>query len=234
MKRLLIIVFMFITSAGFTQENVIKLGILGIGYGDFSLSYERVIAPKSSLNVTFGYLNPNASLINFNRNFESNGGVGLKELYDGFHTSVDYKFYVGKNEAPKGFYIAPYLRYAGYKFLMIDEIDHDYFDVNTHISTIGIGFQMGYHWIVYEKISIDLYFLGLGVEYIMPKLVYTANTPGFSGDYSSIVDDVKGVFDGWGYFQKRLKTTVNNDNMTAKLPTFFPGIKMGLSVGYAF
>jgi hypothetical protein len=232
MKRYLIIVFIFITTMAFSQKNVVKLGIFGVGYGDFSLSYERVIAPKSALNLTFGYLNPNTSLINFNPNFESDGGVGLKELYDGFHTSVDYKFYVGKKEAPQGFYIAPYLRYFGYKFLMIDEIDQVYFNVNSRISSVGLGFQMGYHWIVYDKISIDWYFLGIGVEYMMPKLVYTTDEENFN--YGSIVDNVKSVFDGWNYFQKRLKTTVNKDNMTAKLPTFFPGIKTGLSIGFAF
>jgi hypothetical protein len=232
MKRLLLIVFMFISSVGFTQENVIKLGILGVTYGDFALSYERLITPKSALNVTFGYLNPKVSIVGSDYSGTSNDEVGLRELYDGFHTSVDYKFYVGKKVAPKGFYLAPYLRYAGYKFLMIDEIDKVYFNVNSHISSVGLGFQMGYHWIVYDKISIDWYFLGIGVEYIMPKLVYTTDRTNFN--YSSIVDNVVAVFDGWNYFQKRLKTNPSIDNMTAKLPTFFPGIKTGLTIGYAF
>jgi hypothetical protein len=232
MKRLLIIVLLLITSVGFAQKNVIKLGISGVAYGDFSLSYERVIAPKGALNVTFGYMNPNSSLIRYTSFMSGSEDVGLNKLYDGFHTSVDYKFYVGKKDAPKGFYLAPYLRYFNYKFLMIDKIDGDYFDVNSKIQSVGLGFQMGYHWVVYDKISIDWYFLGIGVEYITPKLVYTTDQEDF--DYKSIVDNVVAVFDGWGYFQKRLKTNPTSENMTAKLPTFFPGIKTGLTIGYAF
>jgi hypothetical protein len=232
MKRLLTIGLIFISFVGFTQENVIKLGISGVAYGDFSLSYERKVATKSAINFTFGYINPNVSLLGSSLPQHSSTKVGLSELYDGFHTSLDYRFYVGKKEAPKGFYLAPYLRYFGYKFLVIDEIDGDYFKVNSHISSIGLGFQMGYHWIVYDKISIDWYFLGLGAEYVMPKAVYTTDSKNFN--YSSIVDNVVAVFDGWGYFQKRLKTTTSNNNMTAKLHTLFPGIKAGLSIGYAF
>jgi len=232
MKKWLILFLFLVSATGFAQENVIKLGIFGVGYGDFSLSYERVITPKSAINVTLGYINPNASLIEFNPTLSSNGGVGLKELYSGFHTSVDYKFYVGKKDAPHGFYVAPYLRYFGYKFLMIDEIDHDYFDVNSRISSIGLGFEMGYHWIVFDKISIDWYFLGVGAEFIMPKLIYTTDKTNFN--YSSIGDNIREVFDGWDYFQKRLKMSPGSENMTAKLPTFFPGIKTGLTLGYAF
>jgi hypothetical protein len=232
MKKLLIIVLLFISSLSFAQKNVVKMGVFGVTYGDFALSYERLVTLKSSLNFTLGYLSPKNSIVGSNYTTSTSGGVGLRELYDGFHTSLDYRFYVGKKEAPKGFYLAPYLRYAGFKFLMNDEIDNVYFDVNSRISTVGLGFQMGYHWIVYDKISIDWYFLGIGVEYVMPKLVYTTDNAYF--DYSTIVDNVKSVFDGWDYFQKRLKTNPSKDNMTAKLPTFFPGIKTGLSIGYAF
>jgi hypothetical protein len=232
MKRLLIVLFMLISAVGFAQENVVKLGISGVGYGDFALSYERLITPKSAINLTVGYLNPNVSIIGFSNSFPFSEGLEIVGLNSGFHTSVDYKFYVGKKQAPRGIYIAPYLRYFNYNMGLNDTIDKVVFNVDTKISSIGAGFELGYHWVVYDRISIDWYFIGIGAEYMMPKLVYTTDDPDF--DYQSIQQNVRDVFKGWSYFQKRLKTTHSKDNMTAKLSTFFPGVKTGLSIGFAF
>lgn len=231
MKKYLILLFLSITAIGFAQDNVVKLNVMGVSYGDFSLTYERKIAPQSSLNLTVGLLNPNYSLFAGSASGDVDE-VGLCELYKGFHTSLDYRFYVGKHEATKGFYLGPYLRYADYKFMLIDEIDQDYFNVDAKISTIGLGFQMGYHWVVFDKVSIDWYFFGVGIEYAMAKGVYTYEDSDY--DYSTITDNVKDVFDGWNYFQKNLKTTVNKENMTAKLSSILPGIKTGITIGYAF
>ena len=232
MKKIILFFLILVSLSAYSQDNVIKIGISGVGYGDFALNYERVITPHSAMNLTVGYLNPNASLIDFDNLFSSSGGVELNKLKSGFHASVDYKFYVGKKLAPRGFYVAPYLRYFHYSMLLNDEIGGDLFDVNTTISSVGLGFQIGYHWVVYDRISIDWYFFGVGAEYLIPKLVYTTDKNNF--DYSTIVDDVREVFTGWDYFEKRLKTNPSADNMTAKLPTFFPGIKTGLTIGFAF
>jgi len=233
MKRYLILFLLLFTFSGFAQENVVKVGVMGLSYGDFSLSYERAVTPRSAINFTVGYLNPNVSLLN---SFEEKGqssGMVLRKLGSGMHTSFDYKFYVGDNEGIKGFYIAPYLRFLYYNSTFSDEIDKTYFDVDLRFSSIGLGFQMGYQWIVFDKVTIDWYFLGLNGAYMFPKLVYsTANKSNF--DYSSIKDNVSEVLDGFGYLQKSLVQESSSKNLTNWLPAFVPGIRSGISIGYAF
>jgi hypothetical protein len=233
MKKCLVLFLLFFTFSGFAQENVIKMGVTGVNYGDFSLSYERAVTPKSAINFTIGYLNPNASLFNFLEETDSSSGMTLRELGTGFHTSFDYKFYTGKNEGIKGFYIAPYLRFLNYNSTFSDKIDTTYFDVDLRFSSIGLGFQLGYQWIVFDKVSIDWYFLGVNCAYMFPKVVYTtANKSSF--DYSSIKDDVSEVLDAFSYLQKNLIQESSSKNLTNWLPAFVPGIRTGISIGYAF
>ena len=68
---------------------------------------------------------------------------------------------------------------------------------------------------------------------MFPKLVYSiANNSGF--DYSSIKDDVYDVLNGFGYLQNGLIQESSSKNLTNWLPAFVPGIRSGISIGYAF
>ncbi|MCF8360720.1 MAG: DUF3575 domain-containing protein [Prolixibacteraceae bacterium] len=232
MKKVFLVAFMFFALAGFSQKNAVKLGISGVNYGDFFLSYERVINLKSSVNVTAGYWNLNAGIFNFDNLFNAAEGLDLQQYKSGLHASADYRFYVGKHESFRGFYIGPYLRYWNQNFVLLDEIEGDNFDVNTNIWSIGAGFQMGYHWVINDYISIDWYFVGLGVESILANFVYVTETSNF--DYSTIEDDFVNVFEGFDYFQDKIKTGNSAENMTAKLPFIAPGFKTGLTIGVAF
>jgi len=235
MKRFLIIVFMFVTAAGFSQQNVIKLGLSGMSYGMYSLSYERQITPKSSLNLLLGYWNVNAGLLS-NDSLEIGDGFGISSYKYGFNSEIDYRFYVGGQGGIKGLYIGPYARYWNYSAVLYDEINGVNFDVNSNVSSIGMGFQMGYHWIINNKFSIDWYFVGLGLERMNINIEYIAKVPGYTYTGSQdIQDDIKNVFNDFDYLYKRIKTeSIPNKNATAKLPFFSPGIKTGFSIGYAF
>ncbi len=233
MKKYLFLSLLLFTFSGFAQENVVKMSVTGLSYGDFSLSYERAVTPKSAINFTVGYINPNVSLLNSFEKTETSSGMVLRKLGSGFHTSFDYKFYLSEGEGIKGFYIAPYLRFLNFNSTFSDEIDKTYFDVDLRFSSIGLGFQMGYQWIVFDKVTIDWYFLGVNGAYMFPKLVYSiANNSGF--DYSSIKDDVYDVLNGFGYLQNGLIQESSSKNLTNWLPAFVPGIRSGISIGYAF
>lgn len=245
MKKYLLLFLLLFALSGFAQENVIKMGVAGIGYGDFSLGYERKITPKSSLNVNFGWVLPKVSFVEdrFMTDMSSVDALptGLLDVTRLFHASADYRFYLGNKEAPRGFYLAPYFRYWNFWLVMTDLIDNenqgeDYYLVSARISSAGIGIQMGYQWIISDVITVDWYFMGFGAEYVMPKLTYQNVAYAIKGgfDYNTITDDIEGSLDGLGYFQNKLKMKANSDNLTVRCPVFLPGIKTGLSIGFAF
>jgi hypothetical protein len=97
-------------------------------------------------------------------------------------------------------------------------------------------FQMGYHWIINDKFSIDWYFIGSGLERMNINIEYIAKVPGYTYKCSQdFQDDVKNAFRDFDYLYKGIKTeSIPNKNTTAKLPLFYPGIKAGFSISYVF
>jgi hypothetical protein len=234
MKCILPIIVLFLISvSAFSQKNAVKVGLTGISYGNYSLNYERHITKNQSININGSFWDLDLGFVPTNLLFTPSDGVELSELKKGFHASIDYRIYVNTNIALHGFYVAPYLRYWQYNFTMHDEINGMDFNMNSSAISAGAGFSIGYQWIIKDHFTIDWTFIGLGIERIMYNGNYiTANNSSYN--YSSISTDVHKVFEGWNYFEKRLKTTPHPDRLNVKLPFWSPGIKSGFSLGYAF
>jgi hypothetical protein len=233
MKRLLIVAFILIASEGFSQENVIKLGLANTIYGDYSLSYERMINSNNSVTLKVGYLQPTSSLFIEPVNF-STDEFSVKSVDGGFHSSVEYRFYFGKSKAPQGFYVAPYARYGQINGVYTDMARGTQFDVSSTGSMFGVGAQLGAQWLINDLISIDFSFFGAGIERYCAKLKYTTSDHS-DYDYNNITGDIKNYVEEINYLAKRLTLDVNNPtNMVAKLPFLFPGFRFSISIGVAF
>lgn len=234
MKKILpVVILLFITVVGSAQNNVVKLGVLNIAYGDYNIAYERVINEKSSINLTVGFWKPSLDLAPINEAIKSNEGIWIQELRSGKNIALDYRFYTG-DVAPKGFYLGPYLRYWDLELLLGDVVKPNNFDVTTNLKSIGAGVQFGYQWIIAKTVSIDWYFLGLGAEWFMPEAKYVINPLQDNFDYASIEENVMGVFKNASYFEDKAKSVINNDNMEISMPVLLPGIRTGLTIGFAF
>jgi hypothetical protein len=232
MKKIFIALFMFATLVAYSQENNIKTNLMGALYGNYGLTYERETIKGQTISLTGAYWNLDYGFLPVADWFNFSGSVRLTDMYSGFNTNLEYRFYMNKNTL-NGFYMAPYLRYAQHNFMLHDEIRESNFDVETKISGIGAGFQMGYQWIIGNGFTLDWFFVGLGVErYLINGNYVTANSSAFN--YSTIVNDVRDVFEGWNYFEQRLTTEPHSDRLHVKLPFIGPGFKSGFSIGYAF
>lgn len=96
----------------------------------------------------------------------------------GFHISADYRFYLKKEnkyDAPRGVYLGPY--YA-YNFLNreIDWIlDGENFNgtVNTNLklNVHAIGLEIGYQFVFWDRMSVDLILAGPGLGFYNLKTV---------------------------------------------------------------
>lgn len=232
-KALPVIILLFLTIYSYAQKNVVKLGILNLAYGDYNIAYERVLNDKSSLNLTAGYLKPSLDLASINDLIKADEGIWIQEIYGGKNIALDYRFYTGEI-APKGFYLGPYLRYWDLELLLGDVVRPNNFDVNTKLQSIGAGIQFGYQWLIAKKVSIDWYFLGLGVARFVGNANYVINPIQSNFDYGSIEENVMGIFKNVPYFEDKAKSEINSDNMDINLPVWVPGIRAGLTIGYAF
>lgn len=231
-KRLVLALAVGFPFLGLAQPNNIGFNLLGTTYGDYSLSYERKINEGTSIRANLGYWNLNSFVLDIESMFDTDGGIGLTALEQGFHSAVEYRFYVGNTDAIKGFYLAPYARYWHFNAILNDYIGGTYFDIDSRLTSFGLGFQMGYQWVIKDRFTIDWYFFGVGAERFRLNGFYETASSGFN--YNSIRDDVLEVFEGFGIIEKNVVATPNSDNLHVVIPILGPGIKTGLSLGFAF
>lgn len=72
----------------FKRAKILKLNILSPIAETLTLAYENVLTPESSLQFTFSY---------------------ISDL--GFAITPEYRYYLSETPAPRGVYIAPFMRY---------------------------------------------------------------------------------------------------------------------------
>ncbi len=158
MKRFLIIVFavcvVFLANA---QEftHVFKVSPIGMLFGHFSGTYEKVVTEKSSFLINANYIN---------RTF-----LGVHTISGG--GAVNYRYYLGSEKlAPIGFYLSPGFSYSNYS------IGQDVLNASSFaFSAVG-----GYQWVWNFGLSLDL---NIGFQYAVSNdaTVSTINLGSFSG-----------------------------------------------------
>jgi hypothetical protein len=95
----------------------------------------------------------------------------------GFNTSIDYRFYLGqvnKYSAPRGVYIGPYYSYNHFERGNVWNFEGETYQgqVNTDLTLNfhTIGFQLGYQFIFWDRVALDLVLIGPGIANYSAKI----------------------------------------------------------------
>ncbi len=116
------------------QTSVVKTNPLGLAFGNFNVTYEKVLNPSSSFLVKGEYM---FQLLGVDVNL---GGIG-----------AGYRYYIThlNKTVPTGFYLMPEIAFA---FGSIDDDNGTTYSANT----FGIGAEIGYQWIWSSGFALDL------------------------------------------------------------------------------
>lgn len=154
---------------GFPEEkykkNIIKWNLTPFilwGYQNINLSYERILKPDRSLSVNAGIFQ--LPTVGFYESLNIDSSVKKA----GFTISADYRIYLKKlnhNIAPRGVYWGPFASYHHYQFENnITVFDNANFEgslvLDGKVNIFSSGIELGYQFIIKERLSIDLVFLG--------------------------------------------------------------------------
>ncbi|MBN8703405.1 MAG: DUF3575 domain-containing protein [Bacteroidetes bacterium] len=219
------------------HPNVIKLNLFGLGATSFNFQYERALHKNISVALGVGFL-PSRGLPSILTDNDSSGTLSQMKL-SGFSITPEFRFYPGKKQekqAPKGFYIAPYLRYSKYSmstsFLFEDStgsgISKIPVDMKISFSGIGGGLMFGCQWLIKERVSIDWWIIG-----------FHGGASNITGEVSSYViaqdpDEFKEQLDEIEIPFGSATSSVSGDKASLKITTPFAGIRGGLCIGFAF
>ncbi len=234
MKKLLLSILLFSTVAVNAQTNVVKWNLMGLFLGNVSLQYERTLNEHSAVALGFGFL-PSRGLPTIITDEDSTGDLKLLSI-SGFSITPEYRYYFS-GKAPKGFYMAPYIRYSKYS---IDKLGVSYNSSTTGLDerifvdgsfkATTLGLMFGSQWLLGEHMTLDWWILGVGFGSQKATIAGTGNF-----DASEINDIKSDLADMDEDFPGELEYTVSSNSVSVAYKYGAPAIRgFGLCLGYKF
>ena len=132
---------------------LVKMDVLSPIFRTANVTFEKPLSNVSSLNLGILYQDQSSAVSN-------------AAYLSRFAATAEYKYYMSKTDAPRGFYVGSFLRYQWLK--SEDWIWNGIYDqwgnyISTYayqareLSTIGAGMSVGFQHIFKDKIAIDVY-----------------------------------------------------------------------------
>ncbi len=154
MKKLTIVIAILIAAIGVDakpkyppiKENGLKLNILSPVYSNLSLSYQHLITPFRSFQITAAYMDFNDYI---NQNYDN-----LR--VQGFSVTPEYRMNFN-GYGLNGFYAGPFLRYMDYRKTYDNNFSGTVNVEDSKFKSVGIGFNIGHQFIVKNTVLIDLF-----------------------------------------------------------------------------
>jgi hypothetical protein len=248
MKQLLLLSVFLLTVSLFAnaqetgaRKNIIKLNLTSIAVKNYSLQYERITGKRRSfaiaLSVSPGVSLPfKKSLLDlFETNADAKKAIETTE-FTKISITPEYRFYVGKKEAPRGFYIAPFARYTN---MTVDQ-DYEFTPSSGELhvahlkgkfSGIGAGVKFGAQWTLGQSVTLDWFIAGPFIGAMKASFHGTDDMSDMSAqDKANLEKDIEDVeIPLW-----KIDATVGANKIDAKLKGPFYGVVAGLSLGVRF
>jgi len=162
-------------------KNVIKVNLSStLLYKNSPLiEYERVIRKNQTASLQAGLVS-----LPFSSGFISDA-LQMKSSVEkkGYTLTLDYRFYLPKenrNPAPHGVYIGPYASYYHFNNennMSIKDSNDDIQDVilKSNLNITNIGFQLGYQFVLWKRMTIDCILFGPSVSNYNVKMQLTGD-----------------------------------------------------------
>lgn len=219
-----------------SRKNGIKLDITShlLYRSAFILSYERVIKPNQTFAITAGYQQ-------FPKLTSLGSGIQSKkdDVRTGFKVGGEYRFYLKKENkylAPHGVYIGPYLSYLYFKNERSLEVTSDdgtksnaY--LKSNINVFNIGFQAGYQFVINDRFTIDLTFIGPSIARYGAKFQLDSN---FNADEEQDYENeiLKALVDRFPMLDDLIKD--KEVDTSGKVNSWSFGYRYQVLIGYRF
>ncbi|MFH0867497.1 MAG: hypothetical protein V1904_14995 [Bacteroidota bacterium] len=147
-------------------KNIIKINPWGMYWGSYTISYERFIGQKNSLEISanFKYNLKNKFIFSDNNELDS----GMIPKATGFMTVINFRHYFSSFHKKNNyffFYYSPFFRYSHLNFSNTAEDFIYSFKINSFKTGITLGLLK-----TFNKITIDAFF--------GPQLIYNNNGTG--------------------------------------------------------
>lgn len=217
------------------QQNTVKFNVLPLVSKTFTFEYERMVAPKMSVNASLGF-RPKSSIPfkNLLTEFIDDEAFLDETKLDHFTFSPEFRFYTSKNGSNgQGFYIGPFFKYAKYNLTTnypyeSDQGNIEHIPLNGGLKTWGFGFAIGSQFKLSDAVFLDFRILG-------PHIGKATGT--ISGKMNLSAQEQEELRNELENLQNdiiKIESNVDSEGANVKAKGPWPGIRAGLSIGYRF
>jgi hypothetical protein len=215
------------------RKNTIKLDLTSywLFRNALNFTYERVTKPNQTVSVTVGY-----------QEFPLTSSLGQRisvkqdNKKNGLKFGGEYRFYLAKENkysAPHGVYIGPYFAFNRFNNERLLEVDNngtpEEATLTSNFSVLNVGFQLGYQFVIRDRWTIDLIFIGPSVSNYRYKLALEGGTFDSEDIQNEIILDLIERF-------PLLKEAIDENEAISKgkLDVWSYGYRYQLHIGYRF
>jgi hypothetical protein len=227
-------------------KNIIKTNLTSYALNNYNITYERSILKKMSISVGFRYMpKTTVPLKSTLEKYIDNPDVKINDFQMGnFAITPELRLYLGLGKM-KGFYIAPYARYASfdlsvpitYDYLAPGETEKPQAVFTGNFKSFSGGLLIGTQFQLAKKLVLDFWIIGAHYGTSSGTINAVTNKSLGSGPSSPAWNALQQQLDEFkeiGPFKFEGKVTSSN---TAQITTTgaWAGIRaLGLSLGFRF
>lgn len=227
------------------RKNVVRFNPTPnmLGFQSVIFGYERVVSPNQSFSVNAGFLAFKPSTKAQARRDSANANLMLDETNNnkGFSFFADYRFYLKKENkfpAQRGIYVGPYL--GAYYFdseTTIRNTDPSAVNatvgINTKFLVLNIGAELGYQFVIKNRITIDLILAGPSLSRYRLKMQAAGNLDVQDPEVEEALEELKDIL--VNQFEW-IKPLFDGDEVNVKGTTSIwrPGMRYLIQIGYRF
>lgn len=228
------------------SKNLVKLNVPALFLKNISLQYERAVGRK--ISVGLGVRFAPKSTLPFKSKFKDIADDDeVSRQIDNFKTgnfalTPEVRFYLGKKGVFRGFYLAPFARYATYS----GELPYKYeaVDPNTgatlpgerelfmsgRINTISGGLMIGAQWKLSQLVYLDWWILGASAGSSTGNLNGTSATPLSNEEQEGLREALADLNNDF----IKTESTVNANGAHVKVDGPWYTVRAGICVGVRF
>jgi hypothetical protein len=224
------------------KMNIVKVNLMALALKNYSFQYERVLTKK--ISVAVGIRSMPTGNLPFLNNYVDDIADGdadleanLRALKVGnFAITPEVRFYLNQKGYGRGFYIAPYYRYAKFNS---DELPITYtgdggtdktIKLKGDITTHSGGLMIGAQWHLGKVVTLDWWILGAH---------YGTSNGALNGVPSSSLSsneqtDIKNTIESLELPLTKITAEVSANNIKAIVDGPWAGVRAGLTIGIKF
>jgi len=240
MRKLLLILVLVLLIIGniFSQTKPMvfaKWAPASLAAGKVTIGSEFSFTRKSSIDLMIGIPASANHRITFD---DEESDLNTKA----FSVLLGYRYYLGKRQA-RGVYLEPYAKYLRHEADGILETELDGRDAKLATRTtykgFGAGAQIGVQFMIFKRLSVDFYFLGLesnAARFSSSSTDVANNLPWTFAQSDDARQEIEDAIEDIPVLRDKMSVTINQatKNVSTDFKGFLPGLRIGASIGFRF